>query len=276
MRLYCFLAARIDFINCHHQDQHHAELQPVEHLLKDQEEAHGGTAGGRTGGGPHETVWQVPAPVFPIILYHGARRWTLPTSVAEAYDLPADLVAQGLLDFRYSLVDLGAIPDAELSRHPPLQAGLLVLMYAMRGDDPFETPEGLIGAAADAGLAEVVLVVRYLFKASDMIDRDRLQAVVPRILPGQGGEVVTTVAEQLMAEGLARGLAEGKAKGLAEGETRGRAAVLLRQLARRFGPIAPPVEGRIRAADTHQLDLWSDRILEARTLDQVFAADHPH
>jgi len=225
---------------------------------------------------PGRTVWQVPAPVFAVVLYHGARRWTLPTALAEAYDLPADLVGAGLLDFRYTLVDLGTIPDAELSRHPPLQAGLLVLKYAMRDDDPMDTLERLVEAAAMVGLTAVVLVVRYLFKASDVIDRERLQAVVSRILPGQGDEVVTTIAQELMAEGEAKGLVKGRAEGRLEGRAEGKVDMLLRQLGRRFGPVAPEVAARVRAADNAQLDVWADRVLDAETLEAVFATGRPH
>jgi len=217
---------------------------------------------------PDRTVWQVPAPVFAVVLYHGARRWTLPRSLAEAYGLPAELAAAGLLDFRYTLVDLGAVPDAELSRHPPLQAGLLVLKYAARDDDPMATLERLVAAAAGLGLTAVVLVVRYLFKASEFADRARLRAVLARILPGQEDEVVSTVAQELMAEGEAKGLVRGKAEGKAD--------MLLRLLGRRFGPVAPEVAARVRAADDAQLDVWADRVLDAETLEAVFAPNWPH
>jgi len=107
-------------------------------------------------------------------------------------------------------------------------------------------------------------VVRYLFKASDLVDPTRLRRVVAGILPGEGDDVVTTVAEQLIAEGELKGRAEGKAE------------LLLRQLGRRFGPVAPDIEARIHAADAALLDVWGDRILDARSLADVFGADPRH
>lgn len=50
----------------------------------------------------------------------------------------------------------------------------------------------------------------------------------------------------------------------------GKMAVLERQLTRRFGPLPADVEARIQAADNAALDDWCDRILEARTIDEVF------
>lgn len=63
------------------------------------------------------------------------------------------------------------------------------------------------------------------------------------------------------------------AEGQLEGELKGERTVLLRQLKRRFGEVPEAVEARIRAADSDQLLRWTDRVLDASTLDAVFAKD---
>ncbi|CAK0745370.1 transposase [uncultured Gammaproteobacteria bacterium] len=225
------------------------------------------------------TVRIIPAPVYPVLLYHGTRRWTLPLSLGEAYRLPDNLVTERLPNFWYSLVDLGVIQDAELSHFPSLQAGLLVLKYATRDDDPLITLERLIAVAAEVDLTLVVLVVKYLFKASD-VDRTRLRAVLKSILPGQEEDVMLTVAQEIIAEVRPRFFAEGKAEGKAEGEAKGKAEgkaeMLLRQLRRRFKTFPSQVEDRVRAAGSDQLDEWIDLILDARELADVFATDQKH
>jgi hypothetical protein len=57
----------------------------------------------------------------------------------------------------------------------------------------------------------------------------------------------------------------------AEGEAKGRAEALLRQLTLRFGPISKPREEKIRGAATDQLDLWLERVLSVRSIDEVFS-----
>ncbi|MQP68598.1 DUF4351 domain-containing protein [Niveispirillum sp. SYP-B3756] len=47
------------------------------------------------------------------------------------------------------------------------------------------------------------------------------------------------------------------------------------QLRRRFGPLAPDVEARVHGADGDQLDAWSERILEAEKLDDLFSGSLP-
>ena len=54
---------------------------------------------------------------------------------------------------------------------------------------------------------------------------------------------------------------------IAEGERR----ILLKQVQRRFGPLPAVITERVMAATSDQLDLWITRILDARSLDELFA-----
>ena len=75
-------------------------------------------------------------------------------------------------------------------------------------------------------------------------------------------------------EGEAQGRREGEAKGRREGEAQGRREgerdMLLRLLVRRFGEVPDDVQTRIEAAQSDALLRWSDRVLDATTLDSVF------
>ncbi|MBF0425502.1 MAG: Rpn family recombination-promoting nuclease/putative transposase [Magnetococcales bacterium] len=84
-------------------------------------------------------------------------------------------------------------------------------------------------------------------------------------------ESILYAAERSRAEGHAKGHAEGHEKGLAEGMRQGEAELLLRLLQRRFGPLPVAVQARIRAADAATLEVWSDRVLQASSLEAVFA-----
>lgn len=51
---------------------------------------------------------------------------------------------------------------------------------------------------------------------------------------------------------------------------RGRAAVLIKQLTLKLGPITPETTHRVQQASTDELDRWAERILSAASLDDVF------
>jgi predicted transposase YdaD len=75
-----------------------------------------------------------------------------------------------------------------------------------------------------------------------------------------------STADTLRAEGRV----EGRVEGRAEGEVKGAARTLVRLLTRRFTTVPDEVRARIEAASLEQLDIWSDRVLDAATLDDVF------
>ena len=60
-----------------------------------------------------------------------------------------------------------------------------------------------------------------------------------------------------------------RAEGRAEGEAKGRAALVIRQLALRFGALTPQAETRIMEASIAELDTIGERLLTARTLDEA-------
>lgn len=76
------------------------------------------------------------------------------------------------------------------------------------------------------------------------------------------------LTERLLNEGMQKGRLEGKQEGLQEGELN----LLIRQLTRRFGPLDAATLQRLQQADSDDLEHWAVNILDARTLDEVFAS----
>lgn len=61
-------------------------------------------------------------------------------------------------------------------------------------------------------------------------------------------------------------------EGRAEGKAEGKVASLLRLITRRFGtPAAAAVVARLHNATNDDLDRWTDRILDATSLAELFA-----
>ncbi|MBL8723609.1 MAG: DUF4351 domain-containing protein [Planctomycetes bacterium] len=194
---------------------------------------------------------------------------------------PPDLVASWL---RYqphlTLVvdDLAKRSESELQRRRLRPAGILaqLAMRTLTGCDP---PQALAAlrrwgpllaavAAEDehCGSEHLSAFFWYLLHVTETDPRDA-QMAIQQHLPHPRGSFMST-AEKLRSEGLAQGLAQGQALGLVAG----RAATLGRLLTRRFGPLPSEVETRLQAATLAELDSWTDRILDAGSLREVFRA----
>ena len=63
---------------------------------------------------------------------------------------------------------------------------------------------------------------------------------------------------------------EGMAEGEIKGEIKGEAALLLRQLERKFPPLPEAARQRIAAADAETLLAWGERVLDANSLEEIW------
>lgn len=76
--------------------------------------------------------------------------------------------------------------------------------------------------------------------------------------------------EKARQEGYREGFQEGYREGYREGLQEGEARILLRQLRLKFGPLGAEIEELVHSADADRLLEWSEQILTAERLQDVF------
>ena len=102
---------------------------------------------------------------------------------------------------------------------------------------------------------------RYLYRSGEIPSKD-IEAFSHDL-----GEL----AEQTRMTTAQRIIEEAAPKIREEGRTEGRAASLKRLISLKFGNVDASVTARIDAGTSEQLDRWTDRILTAESLDELFA-----
>ncbi|CAK0770957.1 transposase [Azospirillaceae bacterium] len=209
-------------------------------------------------------------PILPMVVYHGAAEWKVSLSLRDTINAP-DVIKHLQPDFCYELIDLGPIQNEKLSSYPPLRAGLLALKYSHRDGD-LETV--LMQIFTDVGDERTLfsMLVVYITKVYTDVDSTLLQKVIRKVKPEWEEDMVSIAAREWMAEGKAIGWIAGKA----EGEASGKANMLLRQLRRRFQTLPSHIEERVLKATSDQLDEWSELILDATSLDDIFGSPQSH
>lgn len=208
-------------------------------------------------------------PVLPIVLYNGEPRWHAPTRLADLVQrCPA-----GLEGFQpnqaFLLLDEGAFDPDALSPLHNLVAALFRLEHRRSLDEVTEVLALLIdwlGAPEQDGLRRGF--VEWL--------RRRLRHWVPDVvLPEMHDlqevhDMAQNMAEIWKEQYRQRFLQEGRLEGRQEGRQEGEFGMLSRLLTRRFGVLPEAVVARMRSADSEQLELWGERVLDASSLDDVF------
>lgn len=157
------------------------------------------------------------------------------------------------------MFDLGREPDDALSREPHLQAGLRLLKYA------FVLPEGehvQVLAWLLEGFADrpdfLVFAVSYILSSHRHVNKQAIRGALQQIAPGKEDEMLSKAAEELMEEAAEAAVLKEK-----------RTTVLL-QLEHRFGALHQSIRERVGSAETRELEAWTLRVLDARSLDEVF------
>ena len=217
-----------------------------------------------------------PALVVPILLCHGKTAWPdeePPHPYLQGLEPEAAAALAAVQPRMHLLIDdLKRCTEPELRRAGMTALAQLTLL-CLRFLRDWSAEEALAGierwgellVAADrddgppAGREAVAKIGWYCLYVAQIPAED-LHVTFERILK-RPEETIMSTAEKLRREGRT------------EGRTEGRVELLLRQLAKRFGPLPTETVSRITAAAIPELDRWGERLLDAKTLGEVFATD---
>lgn len=210
--------------------------------------------------------WRKLPLVIPVVIYNGSEPWNVATDLGS---LIGDLHSSAEIyrpQLRYRLVDESAYPREELAALNSPVAGLFSIE---KSRDWREVRESVHRLRQSIPPAEAAL--RQAFETW-------LQKVIlPRL--GLSQEEVSAAGtleevETMLADSIDRWNRELREKALQEGRQEGRqegeARIVLRQLRLKFGPLDSEVEERVRSADADRLLEWSERILTAESLQDIF------
>jgi AcrR family transcriptional regulator len=111
-------------------------------------------------------------------------------------------------------------------------------------------------ARAPQGLKALEQVLRYILEVNDEhLAAEQLKALLEREIGPEAKDTIVTAAQRYIEQGRQEAKSE----------------VLLRLLRRRFGgAVNDEIERRIAAGSAEQIDTWTDRVISAATLAELF------
>ncbi|MCC5789548.1 MAG: DUF4351 domain-containing protein [Opitutales bacterium] len=109
---------------------------------------------------------------------------------------------------------------------------------------------------------QVRICLTYLTEAGNTLDRESLYTIINEVTSTHLKEEAMSIADQLRQEGRQ----EGREEGRQEGER----MILQRLIARKFGELDYVSQEKLNHAGLEELECWGERILDAKTLEEVF------
>ncbi len=113
---------------------------------------------------------------------------------------------------------------------------------------------------------ELLRFIDWVLKLPPWLE-SRFDGEIARLETEKHMRYVTSWERKGLERGLERGLDQGRKQGFLQGE----ASVLKRLLKRRFERLPEWVEKRLDRASRDELEGWTDRVIEAKALEDVFA-----
>jgi predicted transposase/invertase (TIGR01784 family) len=201
-------------------------------------------------------------PVLPIVLYNGQSAWTAATTLAELIAPVPEALQRYQPSLDYWLLDENHLPEEAWAAENWVTA----LLMLERSQIPEDMLRALRRVTSWLQASEQASLRRAF---ATWINQVLLKARLPENDLPQLNEL--SEVRDMLAERIAEWAEQCKRQGQQKGVLQGEAAVLTRLLKLKFGPIPDEAIARIQAADAETLLLWSERVLSAACLDEVFA-----
>ena len=215
-------------------------------------------------------------PILPLVLYNGLPQWNAARNVDDLF-APSP---RGMEMFRPKLL-YHLIDEARLKMHPTqsVRTSVEALFRLEHGRSPEELRHlirslgAMLQDPALAGLRRSFTIwIKSLLRRKIPVTRvEDINSIIDLM------EADTMLAENIEGwfeekrlQGMQQGMQQGKLEGKQEGKQEGEGILLRRQLTRRFGILPDAIETRLKQASIDQLEIWGDRVLDAKSLDEVF------
>lgn len=208
--------------------------------------------------------------VFPLVVYHGKRKWRVRRDLHALVDLRGlQALAHYVPTFDYHLFDLNALDDAHLSGTGLVDIALGAMKHIF-DDRILDVIEQILVRfkvmSSEQRRETLQIVLTYIMRSAERLDKNQfVRLVEDRKHDTTIREDVMTLAQQLILEGKQIGLTEGKKLGLLIG----RMEVALRLFRRKFTYVPDDVARLLNSLDADQLSDFGEAILDFASIDDA-------
>ena len=220
--------------------------------------------------------------IIPLVIYHGESKWD-PGKIFSALiegieELPPN-IKKYIPDYEYILYDFSPLSDEEIRGSIELRIFLGTLKSIYNKD-----PDAFIKAVKTAftaleeldsstrGIDYLKTLIRYMMSARQDIEFDDIYNAAKEIST-EGSEIVMTIAEQLINEGMQKGIQKGMQKGIQEGMQKGilnaKIETSIHLLTKKFGALPEKLQNKLQKADADDLSLILNNIFELDSLEDL-------
>ncbi|MBF0311652.1 MAG: Rpn family recombination-promoting nuclease/putative transposase [Magnetococcales bacterium] len=200
-------------------------------------------------------------PILPVVVYTGKQRWDVPLDVNEMI-VPVPGLDVYQVRMRYLVLDVVSMAESELESLRNLAA----VLFRLEKSRSVET------------VRELVRTLQEWLKAPEQISLRRAFAIwlrrvlLPKRLPKDDIPEITDLYE--VDTMLAESVQEWVKPWMDQGRQEEAASILLKLMRCKFSQTPDWVTEKVMAANLEEIEAWSENVLFANSVDEVFADRH--
>jgi hypothetical protein len=205
-------------------------------------------------------------PILPIVLYNGDRKWTAATNIYDMIQVVPGGLSRYHPNMQYLLLAENEYTDSELQGLNNLVAAMFRLENSQSPASCLVVVRRLLQWLADPKQASLRRAFTVWFS----------RVLFPIHFDGETQPVLEELkeVESMLAERVKEWNRESMERGIQQGIQQGMQLatrqVLLRQLEKRFSALPTDIKAKLDGASDEQLLQWSELILTAKTLGEIF------
>jgi len=195
-------------------------------------------------------------PILPMVVYHGEKEWKASPRFQDLVGLP-DVMGRYVPGFEYLIWDLSRYTAEEVKGGVLLRVAAL-LMKHIHSENIGKLLPGILGLLQELKDSRTTLqflraTLRYLSSGSSYMSREELIDALKELSMDEGGDVMATLAQQWIEEGIEKGATK----------------LFVRLIARRFQVKPDSVYSMLVGLKTEEIEELGERFLDAKSLDEV-------
>ena len=203
-------------------------------------------------------------PVLPIVFYHGKEKWKVAREFSALFDWTGRETLRSFTpEFRYLLLDLSKIPDGEIKGGWQLRAALTAFkhIYDKQSKKLTQSLTSIFESAAGKVNRKILEPLLNYLVGVGRDPKTDIEPIVEAAAPQHKEEIMTTLAQNWMQEGIEKGRQEGRVETLQQ--------ILFRPMERRFGALDEMTRKRILNLKVESLASLSETWPDFTSLDDL-------
>lgn len=207
--------------------------------------------------------FRLPA-IVPIVLYNGAKTWTVARCLKEVIS-NSNILGGSILDFKYELIDINRYNKDDLLKNRSISSAIFLLDQNINRIEFYDRLKSIVLGFNNLTIEEKSQLKHWLVNANS--DENDYKENIEKIFNANKKEVVSVTSN--ISKGLEKLKEDSIKEGIKEGKAEGKTEILIKQLNKKFNSIPKEYKEKIKVLPEKIIDRIATDIFNIEKVEEL-------